>query len=45
MEPETAAFGYPRERLLWQQRVFGSDLWLSRDMRRIVTSERRSHDF
>jgi len=24
MEPETAAFGYPRERLLWQQRVFAT---------------------
>ena len=36
MEPETAAFGYLRERLFSEQRVFDSDLWLSRDMRRVV---------
>lgn len=42
MEPETAAFGYLRERLHSEQRAARSDLWLSRDMRRIGNGERRS---
>jgi hypothetical protein len=29
MEPETAAFGYLRERLYQEHRVAGGDLWLS----------------
>jgi hypothetical protein len=43
MQPETAASGYLRERFFGQQRVADSDLWLSRDMRRVSTGERRSH--
>jgi hypothetical protein len=45
MESETAAFGYLRERLFCQQRVFDSDLWLSAIMRQVVAGERRSRDF
>jgi len=43
VEPETAAFGYLRERLHSEQRAARSDLWLSRDLRRIGNGERRSH--
>jgi hypothetical protein len=42
-EPETAAFGYLRERLYSGTAGRSSDLWLSRDMRRVSTGERRSH--
>lgn len=36
---DVPAFGYLRERLFCEQRVFGSDLWLSRDMRQVITSD------
>jgi hypothetical protein len=42
MEPETAAFGYLRER--WFLRTAGPEEPLAiRDMRRVVNGERRSH--